>query len=167
MIEPASPNEVPPGGWRWVHPETKHVITAGSFEDLVRGARLFLLNNDFPVPREFGQELLRSMDDAVQDDMHARGLPPYQLVRTTEKPTLTQMARRFAHEARSWASSGFKHVSQEVYEQRLDKCETCGFWQGESAFGYGRCGKCGCSGLKLFLATTRCPLDPPRWQSAP
>lgn len=165
MIEPANPNEVPPGGWRWLHPETGHTIAAGNCDELLRGVRTFLSNNNFPIQRELGQQILRDLDEAIQEDMHKRGLPPYPLLKTTEKPTITQMARMFAYAAGQWAASGFRHVSQEVYQARLESCEGCYHWQGESAFGYGRCGKCGCSGLKLFMATTRCPLEPPRWSA--
>lgn len=166
MIEPAHPNEVPPKGWRWTHKETGHIVSGGSCDDLLTGVRMFLLNNNYPVPRELGQEVLRALDEEIQADMHKRGLAPYQLLITTEKPTIAQMARSFAHAAKAWAASGFKNVSQEVYEYRLDRCENgCPFWQGQSAFGYGKCGKCGCGGLKLFAATTRCPLDPPRWNA--
>ena len=165
MIEPATPNEVPPGGWRWTHPETGYLFNGNSFEELLKSVRLFLLNNNYPVPKELGQKVLRSLDETIQEDMHRRGLPPYPLVRTTDKPTVSQMARNFAHAATVWAKSGFQNVSQEVYQNRLDQCQACGFWNGESAFGYGKCGKCGCSGLKLFMATTRCPLEPPRWKA--
>lgn len=163
MIEPSTPSEVPPGGWRWRHLETGHVVVGGTYEELLRAVRLFLGNNNYPIPREIGQEVLRALDEEIQEDMHKRGLPVYPLVKTTEKPSVSQMARNFAYAATGWALSGFKHVSQEVYEFRLERCEGCHFWQGQSAFGYGRCGKCGCSGLKLFMASTRCPLDPPRW----
>lgn len=165
MIEPAHPNEVPPKGWRWTHQETKHVVHGGSCDELLRAIRMFLLNNNYPVPRELGQEVLRALDEEIQADMHARGLPPYPLLMTTEKPTKLQMARQFAYESTRWAVYGAPRVSEEVFQFRLDQCEGCHFWNGQSAFGYGKCGKCGCSGLKLFMATTRCPLDPPRWTS--
>lgn len=53
-------------------------------------------------------------------------------------------------------------VADEVLEERRDICMGCEF-NGERTNGGIRCMKCGCSGLKLELATEACPDDPPRW----
>lgn len=82
----------------------------------------------------------------------------------TGQPTLAELAKRFAVAMKSWASSGFKIVTSEQFAERRDICLTCNYWQGDGAnVGTGRCGKCGCSGLKLFAASERCPEDPPKW----
>lgn len=54
-------------------------------------------------------------------------------------------------------------VEPAVYRERLEICRSCQF-NSQAPSGV-RCTKCGCGGLKLELATERCPLDPPRWQA--
>jgi hypothetical protein len=50
-------------------------------------------------------------------------------------------------------------VPPETYRDRLALCQSCESYDRIRA----RCSKCGCTGLKLELATEKCPLDPPRW----
>jgi hypothetical protein len=52
-------------------------------------------------------------------------------------------------------------VSEEVHADRLAICMACEH-NGARPDGV-RCRKCGCRGLKLWLATERCRDDPPRW----
>lgn len=51
-----------------------------------------------------------------------------------------------------------------VVAERRGICLPCEF-NGHRDSGGIRCEKCGCAGLKLELATERCPLDPPRWSA--
>lgn len=57
-----------------------------------------------------------------------------------------------------WAKAGFPIVSGEVLSERKGICAACEFWNADAFGGLGRCGKCGCSGVKLRLATSKCPL---------
>ncbi len=52
-------------------------------------------------------------------------------------------------------------VPPAVYYERLAICRECEF-NTERPAGV-RCSKCGCGGMKLELATERCPLDTPKW----
>jgi hypothetical protein len=50
-----------------------------------------------------------------------------------------------------------------VYYDRLEVCRACEF-NGERPAGV-HCMKCGCGGMKLELATEKCPIDKwPRWE---
>lgn len=74
------------------------------------------------------------------------------------KPTPLELAARFARAMVDWARDGCRVLAKEKYQARRDICEGCQYWRGEGTLtGTGRCGKCGCAGLKLFLATERCP----------
>ena len=57
-----------------------------------------------------------------------------------------------------WATAGFPIVSGEGLAERKRICAECEFWNAGAFGGLGRCGKCGCSGVKLRMATSRCPL---------
>jgi hypothetical protein len=52
-------------------------------------------------------------------------------------------------------------VSAEVLEQRRGICRACPYHDAARD----RCRKCGCSGIKLTLATESCPDVPPRWSA--
>jgi hypothetical protein len=77
-----------------------------------------------------------------------------------EYPTVTKMAQTFAESIVQWAKKGFKVVTEEEYNQRLDICKACPVWDGSALNGGGRCRECGCATqAKLKIATERCPLD--------
>lgn len=76
-------------------------------------------------------------------------------------PSLSDMATNFYESMKKWKSSGFKTVTKEVFEQRKTICNECEHW--DKKF-FGRCKICGCFGVKLHLATEKCPDNPPRWE---
>jgi hypothetical protein len=78
-------------------------------------------------------------------------------------PTLGELAVNFTEAIAGWAKAGFKTVAREIYEHRLSICSACEFWQADAILGTGKCRKCGCSKVKLWLATSKCPDKPPRW----
>jgi hypothetical protein len=51
-------------------------------------------------------------------------------------------------------------VSDEIYAARLKVCNACGLWKPDGNGGLGECGhkSCGCTKLKLKLATEVCPM---------
>lgn len=157
MKEIIDPRTVPPGGWRWTHPETKTVIHAGSVEQLFQAARRFLGNNNYPNPSDLNQSVIAQLDEAIQADMHERGLPPYPFLKDTEPPSMIQKIRNFAFASKQWLASGAPIVSLEELDRRQATCLGCQFWRGSSSFGMGSCGKCGCTGLKLYMRTQSCP----------
>lgn len=144
--------ETPPGGWKWEHPETKHAFSAGSINALAGQVRAYCRANQFPIPVQLEQRL---EDDNCE---RCEAMGELDLCEHEGPPTVLEMGRRFVRSMTEWASSGFKVVAQGDFYRRLDICEGCSMWNGESAFGLGRCGKCGCTSVKLYLATEKCPL---------
>lgn len=133
-------------------------------EGLFAQVRTFLSNNGYPLPANFEQTVLENVDEQIQKAAAKAGNEPVEWLRSTEPPTLAEKLTRFARAAKSWAKSGFSVVSDEEFLFRQNQCETCKWWRGSASFGLGNCGKCGCTGIKLYWATEQCPLDPPRWK---
>jgi len=79
-------------------------------------------------------------------------------------PTTVQLAKNFTKAMGGWAKAGFKTVKRKVYEQRHAICGACEHWVPDARVGAGMCRKCGCSGVKLWLATATCPDQPARWE---
>jgi hypothetical protein len=78
-------------------------------------------------------------------------------------PSTAELAANFAGAMSTWAQAGFKVVEREVYEKRNAICSACEYWLPHGHLGLGKCRKCGCSRVKLWLATSKCPDSPPRW----
>lgn len=70
-------------------------------------------------------------------------------------PTGVELIRNFGAAVGRWAAAGFEVTGQDEYARRRVACDACADWVG------GRCRRCGCTGLKLWLATERCPAG--RW----
>lgn len=77
---------------------------------------------------------------------------------TKDNLSLSNLASNFKTSMVDWAKSGFKTVDQETLDSRLDICKGCEYWKPDSYLGLGKCTKCGCSGSKLHLATSKCPI---------
>tara|TARA_Y100000310_G_C20554042_1_gene749605 strand:- start:423 stop:737 length:315 start_codon:yes stop_codon:yes gene_type:complete len=80
-----------------------------------------------------------------------------------KKPTLLELADNFKSATVEWAKSGFPITDETDYEARHEICKGCEFWDCRAFNNIGRCNKCGCSGFKLYLATSRCPEK--KWDS--
>lgn len=145
------PNQVPPGGnFKYVQPETGMEFLGQTPGVIIMKVRQHRIANNIPV---------RHMEQEITDQFCARQ-PDWceDVDPESGKPTAREMAGRFARAMMDWARGGFKVVERGRYQARKDICEGCQYWRGDGAMiGTGRCGKCGCSGLKLFLATERCP----------
>ncbi len=79
-------------------------------------------------------------------------------------PSLFQQAANLAHAVGSVVASAVRGapitVPQEEQDRRMAICHACEFWDAAQE----RCSKCGCFGQwKTWLASQRCPDDPPRW----
>jgi hypothetical protein len=161
-LEPISENQVPPGGWRWLHPETGRLIHANGWSGLKSAARLFLSHNGFPIPADLDDHMLNWMNKDIQEKAAAKGLPPVPFLQATTAPDLVTRAYSFAHAAKEWIRNGLPVLNREEVEARIEICRTCGYWKGESSPFHVACGKCGCTGLKLWMRTSRCPIG--RWE---
>lgn len=82
----------------------------------------------------------------------------------TDAPILTKLFR-LRHELTAWARAGLPLAPREQRRARLAICQQCEFYAPAGNFGLGECKApgCGCTRLKLALATSKCPLTPPKW----
>ena len=76
-------------------------------------------------------------------------------------PNFFNMLKNFSSEVIKFAKGGFKYVSPEDYEERLDTCFKCPHVRNPGL----RCGLCGCNmELKAKWKTSHCPDTPARWK---
>ena len=80
---------------------------------------------------------------------------------------LSEMVAGFVKTTAEWLACGAPVVSPEQYKERAQLCLDCEFFDPEAFAGKGRCTKCGCSGVKLYLATAACPIDKWKPEKAP
>lgn len=78
----------------------------------------------------------------------------------SEAPAYWKQAVNVVSALGEWASKGLPVTPKETLDKRLSICQACNYWGGVSggSLMQGKCGKCGCSGLKLAMATTKCPI---------
>lgn len=76
------------------------------------------------------------------------------------EPTALELAANFTGALARWSAAGFPTVSAEAYAARGAVCDTCAHWQPQARLGLGKCAApgCGCTSLKRWLATEKCPL---------
>jgi hypothetical protein len=74
-----------------------------------------------------------------------------------EDPSLFDLARQGVAAAWRWSKAGFALVDDDTLRLRKVTCDTCDQWTGLT------CRKCGCTRLKVWLATERCPVG--KWPS--
>lgn len=76
------------------------------------------------------------------------------------EPTVAEMAINVARATCRWAATGFQVVDQPVFAARLETCRGCPKWDEAARGGRGKCRHhtCGCTKLKLWLASEVCPL---------
>lgn len=73
-------------------------------------------------------------------------------------PTVMKMMASLGKSAAVYAADGFTNATKQQHQERLEICNACEFWENESYFGLGKCRKCGCSGAKLWVASSKCPI---------
>jgi hypothetical protein len=76
------------------------------------------------------------------------------------EPTLSELAANFSGAIMRWVKAGAPVSSQEVYGERSAVCDACQYWDGTARLGLGKCSApgCGCTSMKRWLQTERCPL---------
>ena len=76
-----------------------------------------------------------------------------------EDPSIAELATRAAEALGRWAIAGFKVCSEEQVANRLSICRSCEYFDEKARLGLGKCKApgCGCTKLKLHLATESCP----------
>jgi hypothetical protein len=78
-------------------------------------------------------------------------------------PTLVDMSKNLYSAMAEWAKAGFVMATEDVVADRKAICVACPEWVGDGYLGMGKCKKCGCSGIKLRFATSKCPLG--KWNA--
>ncbi|MFZ4696249.1 MAG: hypothetical protein ACOYMV_14110 [Verrucomicrobiia bacterium] len=104
-----------------------------------------------------------SLDQESHERLAAKYRAP--LAEALREPTMSELAENFTKSVARWAHAGFPVVSREVYAARTTLCESCEFWDGAARMGLGKCThrNCGCTKMKRWLSTEKCPLD--KWPS--
>jgi hypothetical protein len=92
-------------------------------------------------------------------------IPKDETQKTSEKLGFFGLAKNLASSLVAWQKAGRPVVSSEQWNFRISICRNCPYWQEVGNSQIARCTKCGCSSGKLLLATSKCPLDPPRWNA--
>lgn len=95
---------------------------------------------------------IRSICERSRIEHAGRAYPPLREQAGNLMGTVGRIVAAVARGDPVWAPA-------EVIGRRRAICEACEFFDHSQA----RCRKCGCTGLKLDLATERCPLEPPKW----
>lgn len=102
------------------------------------------------------------------EDLKAKPKVPRAAVTAPQYPKragLITKLMRAKREVQYWAVNGFRLASPEERRRRNSICQGCELWDPAGNFGLGECRHkaCGCTGAKRALATSRCPLNPPKW----
>tara|TARA_B100001093_G_C26450086_1_gene851907 strand:+ start:117 stop:464 length:348 start_codon:yes stop_codon:yes gene_type:complete len=82
-----------------------------------------------------------------------------------KKPGFVDLASNLTKALVEWQRAGRPVVTSEQWNTRLTICRSCEFWREFKETKIAKCTKCGCSSGKLLLATSKCPLSPPKWES--
>jgi hypothetical protein len=138
----------PPGGkWIYVCPEDGEHITAQSFIVIKQRALNYRKINNYPVGSnwddDFEQNLCEHMHLSVCTDW--------------SPPTLGQKLENLKQSLLNYARSGFTVTDSDKVKARLDICMDCNYYSGQRGTLKIMCKKCGCTGLKLFMASSVCP----------
>tara|TARA_Y100000385_G_C12952565_1_gene576129 strand:- start:503 stop:943 length:441 start_codon:yes stop_codon:yes gene_type:complete len=83
----------------------------------------------------------------------------------SEKLGFRKLAKNLSQSLVSWNKAGRPIVNTVQWDYRISICRQCEFWQEVGKTQIARCKKCGCSSGKLLLATSSCPLNPPKWKA--
>jgi len=116
---------------------------------------------DFVLSRGNKMGRMVELDLVTLDELHENF--PVPVFGLPKEPSLAEMTSNFTKAVAGWAKAGFKVVERVVFEKRHSICKSCEFWLPDARLGIGKCRKCGCSIYKLWMATSTCPLTPPKW----
>lgn len=151
MMRIIDASRVPPGGaFVYVQPESQMQFKAHALPLLFQLVKAHRRANDYPIGLTWRLEVEAYICEH-QPETCGDMTPP-------EPMTKVKLVAKFLSAMSDWASEGFKLATPEVFADRYEICQQCPMWGGDAAFGLGRCGKCGCSGLKLKVATQTCPI---------
>ena len=138
-----------------------------------------LNNPTFDIPAEFKQHLSEYINSQTEDSSihltNPTSVSPNPPTQEPQQPTQEQyeveakdlgfenLPKNLAHSLISWKKSGRPVVESHQWNKRISICRSCSFWTENKQTNYAKCTKCGCGSGKLLLASSKCPLNPPRW----
>ena len=82
-----------------------------------------------------------------------------------EKLGFNDLPKNLANSLVAWRKSNRPVVTGHQWNERLRVCRGCSHWMENKSTNMAKCMKCGCSSGKLLLASSNCPLSPPKWKS--
>lgn len=137
------------GLWIWKHPETGFVVRHSNYAGCRIEVKRFLRANNYPIGGNFEEEF--------EENLCANGAP--NLCEEFIPPTLLEKMSAFA-QALYRAGKQWREpmVTADVLQERRDICEACNFYGGSTSILRVACQKCGCTSLKQFLTSSRCPI---------
>ncbi len=77
------------------------------------------------------------------------------------EPRMTEKISTLGKAMGRWMDSGFEIADKKEVESRKEICRMCPKWDESARFGMGKCthSACGCTKLKWWLASEKCPID--------
>ena len=72
--------------------------------------------------------------------------------------SLPEMMKNLGQAAILYANDGFRNCTKKEHDERLVICKACELWDDAGYMGLGKCRKCGCSGAKLWMGSSKCPI---------
>jgi hypothetical protein len=82
-----------------------------------------------------------------------------------KEPNLVDKARSLGTAVTDWVTQDkFSKVTDEQFQARKTICLSCPNWDNAGYNNTGKCKLCGCSVMKLYIPSAKCPDHPPRWQ---
>jgi hypothetical protein len=146
---------VPPGGWIYID-EDGNKFRGTTLEHAVVVVREAYFASKKTPPKNLEYAIMDQICKRLESDPHSDRCFDY------TPPTKTELLTRAGNAIKNFVNNGFKMVTAEQLLDRRSVCEQCSLWNGEGSFGMGRCGSCGCTGLKLHVAGEKCPLN--KWE---
>lgn len=146
---------VPPGGWIYID-EDGNKFRGTTLEHAVVVVREAYFASKKTPPKNLEYAIMDQICTRLESDPHSDRCFDY------TPPTKTELLTRAGNAIKNFVNNGFKLVTADQLLDRRAVCEECSLWNGEGSFGMGRCGSCGCTGLKLHVASEKCPLN--KWE---
>ena len=146
---------VPPGGWTYID-EDGNKFRGTTLAYTVDAIRQSYFASKKTPPKNLEYAIMDQICKRLESDPHSDRCFDY------TPPTKTELLTRAGNAIKNFVNNGFKLVTAEQLLDRRSVCEQCSLWNGEGSFGMGRCGSCGCTGLKLHVAGEKCPLN--KWE---
>ena len=86
-------------------------------------------------------------------------------VMTAKSLVFKDIPSNLAQSLVAWTKSGRSVVNSTQWSTRLKVCRSCSYWSENKNTNIAKCMKCGCGSGKLLLSGSKCPLNPPKWDS--